>query len=486
MSNYIEINSTYRNRNLWPIPGQFEVPIGPSYNDNKNTAVDPISEAEPLISFTTDYLATSYETIPAKIGSNTPLDNTMSPNVIVLRMLEFNPQQTTDYLVGLNLWNLINNARSRINNYIYLGLNTSGEPILLIKVDDEIQYNIDDDIKITDFTTTTGSVTQLFLPNGNNDDDSYLNYYIYDESYNIYGKITKYIGKYHLLTISSNFNFSALNNNYSIRKDLPIIPPVDINFIPLSISTYNKIYISYNTIFSKIKNYYKNYFIRLRPGGYNVGLFIPYFNGNNLYGEGYQNIKSHTRRIIYYEYDGTNCIFTVENEFEKNINLLNYTIEILPFSYDNFNPLTYTGTLVQQPSCYEFELVNLILPNQILSVGNGSKIAFYPFVYVEITNVSSSSSHLINTIYSNNPNATKMVFRVPIYDVQDPATTPFVRLVASNMIQTIKFKPDDNLLFSVRLPNGDIYNTIIPENYSPSSPNQKIQISVLFRFKRVI
>jgi hypothetical protein len=79
-----------------------------------------------------------------------------------------------------------------------------------------------------------------------------------------------------------------------------------------------------------------------------------------------------------------------------------------------------------------------------------------------------------------------MVFRVPIYDVQDAATTPFVRLVVSNMIQTIKFKPDDNLLFSVRLSNGDIYNTVIPESYSPSVPNQKIQISAIFRFKRVI
>ena len=108
MSNFIEVNSTYRNRNLWPIPGQFEIPIGPNYNDNASNSVDPVSLAEPIVKWTKGYLATSFEFIDAKIGSGTPIDSTMSPNVIVLRMpsdsgFYFYPQQTTDYLVGLIL-----------------------------------------------------------------------------------------------------------------------------------------------------------------------------------------------------------------------------------------------------------------------------------------------------------------------------------------------------------------------------------------------
>jgi hypothetical protein len=494
MSNFIEINSTYRNRNLWPIPGQFEIPFGTNYNDNTVNSTDSVSLAEPIIKWTQGYLSTGYENIFAKIGSETAIDYTMSPNVIALRMepsglTQIYPQQTTDYLVGLILWDRNNNYKSRINSSLYIGLNTSGEPMLLVKIDDEIEYNINDNVWITDYSALplveVSIIPQLFIPNGNSDDDSYLNYYIYDEHHNTYGNITGYIGKYHLLSVNSNYVFYEFNNNYSIRKTLPILPLPDTsinpkNYVPLNISTYEKIYITYDSPFSKIENFYKNHFLRIRPK-YPT---YQYFNG--IKGGSYQNITSHTRRIIIYIYDGTNSIFTLEKPFDNTLILVNYTIEILPFSYDNFNPLTYTGTLVQQASCYEFELVNLILPNQTLSVGNGSKIAFYPFVYVEISNVSSSSSHLLHTIYSNNPNATKMVFRVPIYDVQDPATTPFVRLVVTNMMQTIKFKPDDNLLFSVRLSNGDIYNTVIPESYSPSLPNQKIQISAIFRFKRVI
>ena len=49
----------------------------------------------------------------------------------------------------------------------------------------------------------------------------------------------------------------------------------------------------------------------------------------------------------------------------------------------------------------------------------------------------------------------------------------------------IKFKPNDNLYFKVMLPNGDIFNTLLPETYSPEIPNSDNQISATFRFTRV-
>jgi len=157
-----------------------------------------------------------------------------------------------------------------------------------------------------------------------------------------------------------------------------------------------------------------------------------------------------------------------------------------PFSFDNAIPFSYNGTLVQQNICYEFELLQLILPNFTLKTGFGSKIAFYPYVYVELSNVSSSGSRLVNMMHSNNPNAVRMLFKVPMYDIIDAETTPFVRLVAIGMIHTMKFKPDDNLFFKVLLPNGDVFDTIQPEYYSPSIPNFEAQVSALFRYKAVI
>jgi hypothetical protein len=475
MSNFIEINSTYRNRNLWPIAGQFEIPINGSGTKAKYEAFDPVSLAEPLIYWTIDYLTNT--ATPEEIGlikaTVTNIGAITNNYTIALQTTGDIPQQKDNYFAGLCIES-DTGLRSRILTSKYIGyvMDPSAEYQYLFELINSFDASTSTTFTIKDPSTNVDpDYPLIFVPNGNDQDNSYSNYYLYDEINNTYGLITFYDSVTKIISAEPD-TFSGIISgiNVCVRKILPLIPVRDgSNFSPLVSSTKDKIILTYNSLFSKETNFYKNDFIRLKPQS-----GTEYYNG----------IVSESRIINRYEYDGTNSIFYVSSPF--TITPSNYNIEILPFSYDNFNPLTYTGTLVQQASCYEFELVNLILPNQTLSVGNGSKIAFYPFVYVEISNVSSSSSHLLHTIYSNNPNATKMVFRVPIYDVQDPATTPFVRLLDSSMMQTIKFKPDDNLLFSVRLSNGDIYNTVIPENYSPSLPNPNLQISALFRYRRVL
>ena len=50
MSNirYLEIDSTYRNRNLWPDPSNFEIEISQTGTKNKNNALDPVSLSTPI------------------------------------------------------------------------------------------------------------------------------------------------------------------------------------------------------------------------------------------------------------------------------------------------------------------------------------------------------------------------------------------------------------------------------------------------------
>ena len=162
-------------------------------------------------------------------------------------------------------------------------------------------------------------------------------------------------------------------------------------------------------------------------------------------------------------------------------------IEIMSFTRDNLYPFVYTGSLVSQQEmvCYEIQLLNLVLPNSILKVGEGGRIAFYPYIYVQLSNVSASGAGLKNVIYSNNPNATNVTFRAPIYDVQNPLITAFVKVDGDGMTQTIKFRPNDTLLFSVTLSNGEIYQTEITDNLSPALPNPLAQISALFSMKRL-
>ena len=76
-----------------------------------------------------------------------------------------------------------------------------------------------------------------------------------------------------------------------------------------------------------------------------------------------------------------------------------------------------------------------------------------------------------------------MTFKVPLFDIQD---NPIFIKVGGGMSQTIKFKPNDTLLFTVTLPNGEIFDTIIPDTVSPSPPDSRIQISATFSMRRIV
>lgn len=170
----------------------------------------------------------------------------------------------------------------------------------------------------------------------------------------------------------------------------------------------------------------------------------------------------------------------VDPGFTSSIALQDYCI--LPFTADNLVPFIYTGSLNTQPNlvCYDIELINLVLPNEVLNSGKGGRIANYPYVYVEISNISAASGATNNAIWSNNPNSTRSVFRCAVEDVSNPLTSPFIKLNGKGMTQTLKFQPNDDLRFAVRLPNGDLFATLEPEIFGPNRPNPKIQISALF------
>ena len=160
-------------------------------------------------------------------------------------------------------------------------------------------------------------------------------------------------------------------------------------------------------------------------------------------------------------------------------------INIVNISNDNYNPLMYNGSTVSQNEtvAYEISLVNLTLPN--ITLVTGSRASFYPYLYVEISNATASSSASKNIIYSNNPNSTDALFIVPITDINDPFRSPFIKLDGGSMTQTVKFKPNDCLRFSVYLPNGQLYQPIMSDYYSPSGPNIYMQIDALFGIRRL-
>ena len=163
---------------------------------------------------------------------------------------------------------------------------------------------------------------------------------------------------------------------------------------------------------------------------------------------------------------------------------IGYNIEIMQYTNDNFSPFVYNGTLTSQnqPVSYEVSLNSITLPNVILTTGG--RIAYYPYVYVEIENVGSSSSN-INTIYSNNPNTYKAVFKILITDLNNPSTTPFVRLTGNGFLQTIPFKINCDMIVTVKLPNGTILETKQKDTMNGQTPDQSLQISLVFEINRI-
>lgn len=159
-------------------------------------------------------------------------------------------------------------------------------------------------------------------------------------------------------------------------------------------------------------------------------------------------------------------------------------INILSFSNDNFVPLNYIGTRVSmnQPVCYEVALLRLVLPN--VTLRSGSRIAFYPYVYVELKNITSPSSSSQNTIYSNNPESGRALFIVPARDMVLPVNSQFVKLVG-RMRQTIKFRPNDTLRFSVYLPDGNLFLPYQEDLPSPYEPNFRLQVHAVFAVRRL-
>ena len=209
-----------------------------------------------------------------------------------------------------------------------------------------------------------------------------------------------------------------------------------------------------------------NKFLRILPDKYD----FPLMNESD----------NECRRVPAYD-DATNTM-TVFPPF-SDIPNLGRRIEILSFSYDNLNPFVYTGSVLSQQElvCYELDLLSLILPTEQLKVMNGGIITQYRFVYVELSNTCSVGTR--NVLYSNNPNSTRALFKVPIFDIQDP---PYFVKIGGGSSQTVKFKPNDTLLFSVTMSNGEVFETVCEESFSPFAPEPRIQITAMFGLKRIV
>jgi hypothetical protein len=160
---------------------------------------------------------------------------------------------------------------------------------------------------------------------------------------------------------------------------------------------------------------------------------------------------------------------------------------LMTFAREHATSFTLTTSSIshQAPCCYEIELITLILPNEKLKVGNGGRLAFYPYVLVSLESVGSAGGLGPHLISSNNPHAVHAMFICAIDDVTHPNTATFLKIDGDGMVQTLKFNPRTDLTFRVYLPNGTTLRYLVPDTLPPSAPTPSKQISATFAMKRI-
>jgi hypothetical protein len=465
---YLEICSEFRDRNRFPKPGQFEIPISVNGRKSINHAIDPVSLGVPVMSWTSNNLSTSlpgqFKLLCSVEAKTSRLSGLTDTSVFIINSVN-RLQQLENYYIGLLIEDAAFFNRRRIKTYKFLG-SFGGYDRAQITVESAFPETFvpSNQIYIYDPTDISSAEYPIFwVPNGAVRVNGYVNHILYNETTNDYRNITDYDDTTKCISIDVTNNPLSgwnLNDNYCIRKDKPSIPYGSSGINPVIVSsTLSTIEIDINADITP------NNFVRILSPIYNYNLDPP---------------ENECRRIV--NYNSLTKTINVHPAF-SDIPPVGNQIEILNFSYDNLNPFVYTGSLVSQQElvCYEVDLLSITLPTEILSVAEGGYITSYPFMYVELSNTCSAGHR--NIIYSNNPNSTRMTFKVPLFDIQDNPT--FIK-VGGGMSQTIKFKPNDTLLFTVLMPNGEVFDTIYDDTVSPEKPDSRIQISATFSLRRLV
>lgn len=444
MAVYIEIDSTFRNRNLWPHPAEFEMALSQSGRNTNSTMLDPVCVAIPEQSWTAslfDAALSPSTAVQAQITLG-GLGNANAQTEIVLNAVGFAQfQQQYNYYKHAVLRSTVltsTDNSTRIIESKYLGNNR-----LLCKLTKPFKYQLLDIVEIQDPTDLTNAV--LFIPNGSDNRDKYVNRLCYNESTNDSCSILSYDAEIGTLFLDTVPVLWLPTHNFSIRKVSP-------NYI------YNTGLLSTNSlIILPTAENLSNWFIRVPQSIYNNAVVAP---------------EGEVRQII--SYDTTTSTATVNPPFPASPAGL--AVELMQEGYDSVNPFSWRGTLTQEVPVYRVRLLKLILPNLPTVSSTGGNPALANYFYVELNNSGAPTRH---SICSNNPAAVKAGFRATVQDVVRLNELQYITL-AGDVVQDMRIRLDSTLHFRVTTSSGELFETIVSDHFSPLPPKSNVQITALF------
>lgn len=471
---FIEFNSTFRNRNLFPNPGQFQVTVtNLSSVSNASMIDDPVCKSYPDFAWTSNCFnaVTKNAVLTGTISyynAGGGIANISDPNYFLFKSNDANAiQKESNYYSGTVLNLDATNYTRRILTSKYIGNNlmilSFGNTFTDSEIVDGTACSIIDPTDLTDL-----SYPLFFVPCSTPIENIFVGNYLYNESRNEYRVITYFDEISHLIILNNNTStFTPVTSwtaqdNYCIRSSFPsLISQTVLSTNPSRILLLNG---------PEFLNIFDGDFLRIRAAEY----------GNNVVAP-----ETESRRII--KYDPITSIVNVDPPFSQNTTPTN-VLEVLPFSYENSSSFIFGSgnELNVQMQYYEVELSSLVLPNIPLKSTNGGKIFQFPFLYVELRNISFVGSGNKNLIYSNNQFVPAATFRVSVPNISDPGRVKFIMMKGDNNPQTLYFKPNDALELNIKLPDGQLFEPIQQEYFMPSSPNADIQISALFSLKKKV
>lgn len=499
---YMELDSNFRDRNMYPNPASFEVGISQYGMKSNKTAVDPITMMYPEIVFSPADFDSVEINFLNQVANNDISDSSSASTFIV----EYNspptlsgtiPAYVDDYYVGaMLLVDVKHTMGSPPPTYEYFRRILEWKCISpIVPGTTPSRFKVTIEGSLLDATTTSKTSlliynptdfvdpanAYIFIPTSLSIDNYYDKYVLWNQTRNTSVAILSFDKLTHLAKIGDITGLSfATTDVYVIRK----IAPLDFGTLQSPDAEYSTIPNAFG-IQQRASQTMVNSFIRI----YETASQTPLDAATGAVNPSANIIRKIIQVYDYYT-DPTTGVVTEKNTIILDGGLLggiptDYQYEILDFSIDNYSPFVYTGSQVSQnqPVVHEISLNSLILPNVILK--HGGRIAYYPYVYVELENVSSTSVSNKNIIYSNNPHTYRAVFKVPITDLNHPSVSPFVKLTGNGMTQTMTFKQNDNMRVAVKLPDGSLFETYDSDTSYGQEPDPFVQISFCFGMERI-
>jgi hypothetical protein len=325
---YIEIDSTYRDRNKFPNPSYFEVPFEQSGAHTRFDAVDPISNAAAKIVFSPNDFsqagATNLTGTVTAIGA-TGVGNATSPQSIIIDIpVAQVAHQELNYYRGiiLEITTATTVERQVIDAWRYMETSGGNDVFKVdmmaafsaaVQAGDAIAMN-----NSSDLTDTSHPI--FFVPFGVDSTQFYFGDIIYNQDLQDYRSIDYYSSTSHIVQVNAITTPVVgwlATHTYVLRLQ----PPLETGAAAGgSISS-----VTLAAVASAVDGFYVGSFVRMTSGPAYT------FGANN-----------DSRRII--SYNGTTKVATVTPDFAGIVAAGN-SYEILEFTRDNEYPLQYSGSV---------------------------------------------------------------------------------------------------------------------------------------------